>query len=151
VFVRTDAMPPAFADVQVPGVEWVYSDLQEAIVDELRTAAGDRTAREIADGVGCSKEHVRRTLRRLEAMETVQALEEAGSHGATLYCADGLPNTGAVELGAITNSDIQDPYTWSLAIRDPVAPQLGVTTAAETDDPTADPATADWNWRDPGG
>lgn len=37
VFVRTDATPPGFADLQVPGVEWLPTDRQRAIVAELRS------------------------------------------------------------------------------------------------------------------
>ncbi|MFC6973630.1 hypothetical protein ACFQL1_01460 [Halomicroarcula sp. GCM10025709] len=35
VFVRTDAMPTDFADVQVSGIEWTFTDAQRAIVEEL--------------------------------------------------------------------------------------------------------------------
>jgi hypothetical protein len=118
VFVRTDAMPVDFADVQVSGVEWVFSDLQEEIVDELRSATTRLSAKAIADRVDCSKEHVRRTLERLLEDDVIQAFEEVGSHGATLYADDGLPNAGVVDLD-IANDPVLDPYTWSLAIRDP--------------------------------
>jgi hypothetical protein len=146
VFVRTDAMPTGFADVEVPGVEWVYSDLQEAIVEELRTSTSTRTARGIADAVGCSKEHVRSTLRRLAAMDTVQAFEGEGAHGATLYADNGLPNSGVVDL-ATTNDPIQDSNTWSLAIRDPAAlvPPGG---RSDHDGESGDESpSSTWEWR----
>jgi coenzyme F420-reducing hydrogenase beta subunit len=38
VYVRTDALPEDFADVQVPGVVWTYSPKQRAVVQVLRAA-----------------------------------------------------------------------------------------------------------------
>jgi len=123
VFVRTDAMPPGFADIQVPGVEWCFTDTQRAIVETLRESTTSRTTREVAEEVGCSKEHVRSTLRRLEEQGSVDAFERSGTHGATLYADSGLPTSGAVDLGAeeSANSPVLDSYTWALAVSDPAA------------------------------
>lgn len=141
-FVRTDAAPPGFVDVEVPGVEWTFTDLQREIVDELRTATGAQTVREVADAVECSKAHVRETLDRLEELDVVQTLAGAGEHGATTYADDGLPNSGVVDAGEIANDPLQESTSrWSLAIRDP--------------DHTADDAvprgdtttTSEWDWR----
>ncbi len=123
VFVRTDALPPGFADVQTPGVVWSYGEKQDRIVEMLREASDPKSARELADAADCRKEHVRQTLRRLEhddRVDDVQALEGAGDHGATLYATDGVPTSGVVDLDAgIANSPVWDSYTWQLAVRDP--------------------------------
>jgi hypothetical protein len=84
VFVRTDAAPPGFLDMQVPGVEWLATDTQGDIIDELRQHSS-ATTREIAESVGCSKEHARDTLRRLHDRGIVDVHENAGDHGAHLY------------------------------------------------------------------
>lgn len=153
VFVRTDAMPTGFADVQVPGVEWVFSDKQRAIVEELRNSHGRQSAAKIADAVGCSKEHVRTTLRRLADRDdspAVQAYTGAGEHGATLYADSGTPNNGMVDVGT-ANHDVSGPYTWALAIRDPVVDK---TAPADDSIPPDQEVSAVWNWRDgadPGG
>jgi hypothetical protein len=149
VFVRTDAMPTGFADIQTPGVEWVFSDLQREIVDALRSSRTSKTARELADDVGCSKEHVRKTLDRLvdrdHADDAVQAFEEAGDNGATLYSDRGAPNSGVVDLDGVANEDVWGSYTWSLAIRDPVTDPTGADQGS--DDPDAGVSTT-WNWRE---
>lgn len=149
VFVRTDAMPPGFADVQVPGVVWTYSGKQDRIVTELREASRPLSARELADRADCSKEHVRKTLKRLLPDEdddrrgAVQAYERAGEHGATLYTDDGAPNSGVVDLDDIANDPVWGSYTWSLAIRDPLLDN----SAAEADGegPEAGVSTT-WDW-----
>jgi len=142
VFVRTDAMPTDFADVQVSGIEWTFTDAQRAIVEELRSSTSSQTAREISDAVDVSKEHVRQTLDRLEGMDAVQALEGAGAHGATLYADDGLPTTGVVDLET-ANGDVLDTYTWSLAIRDPGPAETPTPMGASTND-QADRSVWDW-------
>jgi hypothetical protein len=132
VFVRTDALPPGFADIQTPGVVWSYGEKQDRIVETLREASEPKSAQEIADAADCSKEHVRQTLRRLEhddRVDDVQALEGAGDHGATLYATEGVPTSGVVDLDAgVTNAPVWDSYTWQLAVRDPDE----VTTSADT-------------------
>jgi hypothetical protein len=143
VFVRTDAMPRDFADVQVAGVEWTFSDRQRAIVETLRSSTSSLAAREIAQQAGVSKEHARQTLRRLEARGAVQALEGAGDHGATLYADDGLPNDGVVAIQT-ANDDVLTPNTWSLAIRSPETPIDGGESAS--DDVTGTESSI-WQWR----
>ncbi|WP_216824801.1 hypothetical protein [Salinigranum rubrum] len=133
VFVRTDAMPTDFADVQVDGVQWTFTDTQRAIVEALRAAGARPSTRELADEVGCSKEHARRTLRRLEELGAVQAFEGVGSHGATLYADSGLPNSGVVDLET-ANAHVLESYTWSLAISDPPLPTREPTTATAADE-----------------
>ncbi|MBX0350367.1 hypothetical protein EGH26_19450 [Halomicroarcula pellucida] len=144
VFVRTDAMPADFADVQVSGIEWTFTDVQRDIVETLRSSTTSMTAREVAADVGVTKEHVRQTLDRLEGMDSVQAFEGGGAHGATLYADDGLPNAGVVDLGNTANDAVLDTYTWSLAIRDPAPSVDALTTGSSTDD---QPATSVWDWR----
>jgi hypothetical protein len=84
VFVRTDAAPAGFLDMRVPGVEWLATDTQGDIIDELRQRSS-ATTREIADAVGCSKEHARDTLGRLHDRGIVDVHANAGDHGAHLY------------------------------------------------------------------
>lgn len=144
VFVRTDAMPAAFADVQTPGVEWVYSDLQEAIVDELRSSHRSRTARELADAVDCSKEHVRQTLERLVNVDAVQAAEGLGSNGATLYSESGLPHTGVCDIQESPTDSYVDSSRWALAIRDPTTPDNG---DLGPQDGSSDQPADVWDWK----
>ncbi|MFC7175246.1 hypothetical protein ACFQL0_21300 [Haloplanus litoreus] len=153
VYVRTDAMPTGFADVQTPGVVWTFGQKQDRIVEELREAAEPLSARVLADRAECSKEHVRQTMRRFEDEDgdhDVQVFESVGEHGATLYAATGLPNSGVVDVGSPTEA-YGSIYTWGLAIRDP--------NPIETDDDQPDgPASAETRtfWEplggvDPGG
>jgi len=149
VFVRTDASPPGFADVEVPGVEWTFTDLQEAIVEDLRDHDGARTAREIADDVGCSKEHVRQTLDRLrdiEGPDPVQAVPGEGEQGATLYADTGLPHSGVVDVDESPTDAYGTTSRWSLAIRDPdrVDPPNEVTDTSA--DSNASDESAAWEW-----
>jgi len=140
VFVRTDAMPTDFADVQVDGVEWTFTETQRAIVATLRESVTSLSAREVADDVDVSKEHVRGTLQRLVDLGAVQALNDAGDHGATLYADDGLPTTGVADLET-TNDHVLDTYTWSLAIRDPAPTPDAEAVDTDTDDGVV------WDWR----
>jgi hypothetical protein len=129
VFVRTDAMPPGFADMQVPGVTWTYGEKQRAIVEMLREQVRGVTAQELADEADASKEHVRQTLQKLREHDHATARCGAGPHGATLWrwARTLLPSPGdpepqphgTVDLGGgeITNSPVWDPCTWELAIR----------------------------------
>ncbi|WP_254766523.1 hypothetical protein [Salinilacihabitans rarus] len=150
VFVRTDAIPPGFADVQVPGVEWVFTDLQEAIVEELRSSRRSRTAREIADAVGCSKQHVYETLERLADDEfgppAIQKVEGEGANGATLYSASGLAHSGVCDVQESQTPPYSDSSRWALAIRDPVrgdGADQAVTNSSSSD------STPIWDWRAP--
>jgi hypothetical protein len=119
VFTMTDAHPPGFADLQAPGVEWLATDLQREIIDEL-AARPSATTRELADAVECSKRHVRETLETLEDEGLVDCRDGAGDHGADIYQADA--DTDAVVslgLGEITNDPLKDSIRWSLAVSPP--------------------------------
>ena len=147
VFIRTDAAPDAFVDVEAPGVAWTYGKKQRRIVETLTDAPGMLTTREIAREADCSKEHVRQTLEKFgdRMGDAIHAVESAGDHGATLYHADGLPNSGVVELGAIANSPVLGSYTYGLAIRDPNR----LSDAAESaPTPTDSDGSAEWAWRE---
>ena len=116
VYLDTNAAPTGFVDLETPGVEWLASDTQRAIVDAL----ADRpraTVRELADAVDCSKEHVRETLARLADRGLVEREERAGAHGADVY-RDAGADTAIVDLGETTNEPLLDSNRWSLAIRD---------------------------------
>lgn len=147
VFVRTDALPLDFADVQVPGVEWLFGDVQQAIVEQLRSIPGMKTARELADAVGCSKEHVRSTLKRLVDRDAVQAVDASGPHGATLFGDAGVAPSGVVEVtpDEIANGPVWGSYTWALAIRDPTERDIGPTGGGIGSSPRSGQV---WNWRD---
>lgn len=125
VFVRTDAMPPGFADLQVPGVESVPTELHLQIINELRNRE-DATAADLAEAVGCSKEHVRTTLRDLHDDEIVQIAENAGMHGAHLYRAlagdDAIKSAGVSLSPQTTNDSVWGSYTCALAISGVPAP-----------------------------
>ena len=149
VFVRTDATPPEFADVHVPGVEWVYTDTQEEVVEVLRDCERPTSTLDVADEADVSKRHVHRTLKRLADHGTVQAFEGAGRNGATLYAESGLPNSGVVDLtdedGEVVTDHVRAPYTWSVTIANP--DDLREASAA---DPPDQPAPSDrlFRWTD---
>jgi hypothetical protein len=143
VFVRTDAAPPGFLDMQVPGVEWLATDTQTDIIDELRQRSS-ATTREIADSVGCSKEHARDTLRRLHDRDIVDVHENAGGHGAHLYrvlagIATNRPGEH-VDLSPgsddTTNDGVCRYSTWALAVSS-VTPVRSVTNVGSS---TTNPA-----------
>jgi len=131
VFVHTDATPPGFADLQVPGVEWLATDLQREIIDELVTRPS-ATARDLADAVDCSKEHVRETLATLAEEGLVRRRRATGDHGADVYREDGA-DTALADLGLgtpqTTNDPLQGPSRWSLAICDAGADATDADTA----------------------
>ena len=112
-------MPVGFADPRVPDVRWVATDLQRKIAAEVDRQGTASTAA-VDDAVGCIKEHVRRTLRRLERWGTVRCREAAGDHGADVYrLISGETPSGVVDFGEapkIANWDVWGSYTWSLAI-----------------------------------
>jgi len=105
VFVRTDAMPAGFADLQVPGVEWVPTETQCDIIETLRGQAGSTSA-DVADDVGCSKEHVRKTLTELHDRGVVDVHEGSGEHGAHVYQA-----LAGVDAGAGVSLEANDTTT----------------------------------------
>ena len=122
VFVRTDAAPSGFVDMRVPGVSWVYTDKQEAVIEALRESDEAVSARDLAGLTGVSKQHVYRTLERLVEDGNVDAHFDSGPHGATLYSDIGVLPDGTVDLGEsleITTDDVQGPYTWSVTISPP--------------------------------
>jgi hypothetical protein len=141
VFVRTDAAPEGFVDVQVPGVEWAFTELQREIVRECRGAAGAVTTREISEAVDCSKEHVRQTLERLAELDVVQAIAEDGPEGATLYADDGLPNEGVVDVAESPTGPYETTNRWSLAIRERRRDDHGDTQGGDTT------TSSVWGWQ----
>lgn len=116
VFVRTDATPPGFADLQVPGVEWVATDMQRRIIEELRQRTG-ATARNLAGATDVSKRHVAKTLAHLLNGGSVECREGVGKYGADVYNSDAAPS-GVVDLGSeeIANGGVWGSYTWSFVI-----------------------------------
>lgn len=118
VFVRTDALPPGYADLQVPGVEWVATELQREIIEELARRPS-ATVRELAGAVDASKEHVRKTLQTLQEDGLVSRRESAGEHGSDVYRALAGEQTAVVNLDGIetANDAVCGSYTWSLAIQ----------------------------------
>jgi CRP-like cAMP-binding protein len=143
VFVRTDAAPPGFLDMQVPGVEWVSTETQREIIEALRDRTS-ATTRELAEAVDCSKEHVRDTLQRLRDNEVVSVRENAGDHGAHLYRVlagrDSSPShevdLSPQSAGKTTNEPVQCYYTWSLAVCSEL-PSGSVTVQGESTETTA--------------
>jgi hypothetical protein len=140
VFVRTDAMPPGFADVQAPGVAWTYSEKQDRVVETLREADTRLSARDVARRADVSKRHARRTLNQLAEDDVVHAHEGAGEQGATLYAEDGTPTTGVADLSGGGARSGQGTYggvsTWSVRTSDPTSARGG------DKDVTTDPTTA---------
>jgi len=123
VFVRSAALPETYADLQVPGVEWVPTDAQRDVLTALRERPS-ATARELADVADVTTQHVRDTLEHVGDAVTVR--ERAGEHGAHLYRAlAGLSTAAGVDLepGAeeTTNDPVCNSYTWALAVSSPHA------------------------------
>ncbi|MFB6297273.1 MAG: hypothetical protein ABEH56_02000 [Salinirussus sp.] len=150
VFVRTDAAPDGFVDVQAPGVEWTFTDLQREMLDELRKRPGAATARELAAAVGCSKEYVRQTLGRLRGRDdrpdAVQVVDESGPDGATLYADRGVPTRGVVDLSESPTASYETTSRWVLAIRDPIGGEHADTAAERSA-----PGRSTWDWQSAGG
>jgi len=149
VFVRTDAMPPGFADVQTSGVVWRYSQKQEDIIATLRDATSRLSGRELANRTDVSKRHVHRTLKRLLEEDVVDAIEKHGPNGATMYADAGAPNTGVADLtdddGEVVTAPVWSSYTWAVSIRDP---SYAVRTSVAGSDRSTDETTAVWDWRE---
>ena len=136
VFVATDATPTGFVDYTVPGVTWLArpTQKQRAVVEHLREHGGigtGVTAREVAEEVGCTKEHVRQVLRKLADQGKVVVSARTGVYGADEFRwlggdLDRRQNrrgaTGpafaevALTPEETTKSDVLDSYTWELAI-----------------------------------
>jgi len=154
VYVRTDAMPTGFADVQVPGVLWTFTSTQRQIVETLRESPRSLTAREISTRVGCTKRHVQKTLAKLIPDEDdgrhgpVQAIDNAGPNGATLYSSSGLPNSGVADIHGVTANDpVWGTYTWAFAIRDPTIPVESFDGGDDTASTPSTTSTEAWDWR----
>jgi hypothetical protein len=120
VYVRTDAMPPGFADEQVPGVAWAFGEKQAEIVEYLRDNLGS-TAREIAEATDASKRHVQKTLKRLVDEDLVTVREAAATHGASVFGDCDANPDGVVDISAaeITKSDIWSSCMWEFAVSEP--------------------------------
>jgi hypothetical protein len=120
VYVRTDAMPPGFADEQVPGVAWAFGEKQAEIVEHLRDNPGS-TACEVAEETGASKRHVQKTLKRLVDEDLVTVREAAAKHGASVFGDCDANPDGVIDISAaeIANSDIWDYCMWEFAVSEP--------------------------------
>ena len=136
VFVHTSAAPAGFVDLEVPGVEWLASDLQREIIGELTERPGAST-REIADAVDCTKEHVRKTLARLEEKDLVERDGGAGEHGADVFHDTGADST-LVDLGETTNGRLLVSNRWSLVVWDRHRPESEHTAGAGASSTGAD-------------
>jgi len=118
VYVRTDAAPRGFTDVQADGVYWTATEKQRAIIESLQSST-ESTAKEIADGLDVTKRHVLKTLKPLRTRGLVECEEGAGSYGADLFRSiDGVTESSAISLGPdyITNGASIDSSTWSFVI-----------------------------------
>ncbi|WP_126663767.1 hypothetical protein [Haloterrigena salifodinae] len=135
VLVRTDAIPPELVDIEAPGVEWVYTETQREIVEELRSSTDGAPAKKIADELDCSKRHVLKTLRSLEGATRD---EGAGKYGADLYHAGDMPENGEADLRL---EDFEDATsTWEIALHDTLVSTIEPATTAEPmkEGPTSD-------------
>lgn len=111
VFLRTDAAPPGLIDRQVPGVQRVFTDTQQAIVEVVRDAASTLTAQNIADKVGCTREYVRQVLETLqEETGGLQKRPGEGNNGSTLYADGGLPTQGVINITEESEKPPTTPY-----------------------------------------
>ncbi|WP_394743327.1 hypothetical protein [Natronococcus roseus] len=100
VFVRTDAVPDGFVDVQVPGVEKVFTDKQALVVETLRSSTRGVTAREISDTNDISNRQARRTLNDLSERGIAVKDDSGGATTPTVYTDGGrdVPRYGIVML-----------------------------------------------------
>lgn len=118
VYVRTDATPRGFTDVQAAGVHWIATDKQRAIIDSLQNST-ESTAKDISDTLDVTKRHVLKTLKQLRARGLIECEEGAGSYGADLFRSiDGVTDSSITNLGPslITNDASIDSSTWSFVI-----------------------------------
>ena len=152
VFVRTDAAPAGFLDVQVPGVEYVGTDDQRAIVDALRERP-TATAAELAEAADVTDRYVRDLLARLADAGTVEVREGAGEHGANVYRAlAGLDGPEQVDLTPETrNGDVWNSYTFAFRIEPATTARTATTDADPGPNADGTAATADARGTDPPG
>jgi DNA-binding transcriptional ArsR family regulator len=129
VYVRTDATPRGFTDVQVDGVHWTATEKQREIIESLQNNT-ESTAKEIAEGLDVTKRHVLKTLNRLRARGLIECEEGVGSYGADLFRSiGGVTKSSVTKLGPtyITNNASIDPSTWSFVILGADDTDTGVT------------------------
>ncbi|MFC6837534.1 hypothetical protein [Halomarina ordinaria] len=133
VFVHTSAVPAGFADCRVSGVEWVATDVQQTIIEALRSRQS-ATARELAEATDVSKRHVAKTLSRLLDDDLVSCRKGEGAYGADVFHAEDAPTSGVVDLGAeeIANSAVWGSNTWSFVIEAVEAPREELTRPSDT-------------------
>ena len=118
VYVRTNATPTGFADVQVGGVEWIATVKQAEIIRSLKDDEWI-TAKEIADEIDSTKRHVLKTLKKLRDRDIVDCRQGAGAYGADLYRAISGTETHLTELGApIVRDNKLDGSMWALVVSD---------------------------------
>lgn len=120
VYIRTDATPTGFADVQVGGVKWMATEKQARIVESLQGREW-QTAREIAEELDITKRHVLKTLKRLrDELGVVDCKPGEGAYGADLYRAiTGKTKPHMADLGPNLNQDCElDEWIWTLIMRD---------------------------------
>jgi hypothetical protein len=119
VYVRTDATPTGFADVQVGGVEWVATQKQARIIRALKSNDW-LSAKDIAEKIDSTKRHVLTTLKKLRDRSVVDCKKGAGKYGADLYRAiAGRTSMKFTELGPLMSRDCEmEGSMWSLVIRD---------------------------------
>jgi DNA-binding transcriptional MocR family regulator len=117
----------------VPGVEWVATDVQQTIIEALRSQQS-ATARKLAEATDVSKRHVAKTLSRLLDDDLVSCREGEGAHGADVFHAEDAPTSGVVDLGAgeIANSAVWGSNTWSFVIEAVEAPREEPTRPSDT-------------------
>jgi len=123
VFVRTSAIPAHYIDYRCHGVTWTASEIQKKILYAL-DGEDYKSAKEIAEIVGCTKQHAIKTLATFEEIGSVSCWERAGKYGANLYkLLSDEPLTGLVDLdlifdeGKIVNDGVlNNNYTWSFMI-----------------------------------
>ena len=119
VYVRTDATPTGFTDVQVGGVEWVATQKQAEIIRLLQSDEWV-TAKGIADKIDSTKRHVLKTLKTLRDRGVVDCRKGAGAYGADLYRAiTGQTSVHLTEVGPSIKQDCEmDGSMWALVISD---------------------------------
>ena len=123
VFVRTSAIPSHYVDGSCHGVTWTASEKQKKILYAL-DGEDYKSAKEIAEAVGCTKKHAIETLATFVEIGSVRCWESAGKYGANLYkLLSDEPLTGVVDLDLIfdegkivTDCVLNNNYTWSYTI-----------------------------------
>ncbi|MFC7028531.1 winged helix-turn-helix domain-containing protein [Halomicroarcula sp. GCM10025710] len=117
VYVRTDATPTGFADVQVGGVEWIATRKQVRIVESLQSDDW-LSAKQIAADLDVSKRHVLKTLKKLRDQGVVDCRKGEGPYGADLYRSiTGKTTSHLTDLGPSLSQGCElDGSMWSLIV-----------------------------------